>query len=142
MAHKTSGKLPLPPCLEASEEDAQAIAAAFRSGDVLAIRKAIGTAAKARGMSEIARRTGLSRVNLYKSFGSRAQPNPKLRTLVLVLEALGFRLSVEKTTHELGAGQFTSVFAASSSVEGSAPVAVELHKASDPPSATSLGQVA
>lgn len=55
---------------------------------------ALGNVAKAKEMSEIARKTGLSRQNLYKALTPGA--SPKLETIKKVVEALGFRLSIDK----------------------------------------------
>ena len=64
---------------------------AFRTEDAGYIAHALGVVARARGMAEIASRTGLSRVQLYRSF-SRAG-NPRLKTILAVIGALGVELS-------------------------------------------------
>ena len=51
---------------------------AFATGDSGHIAKAIGVAARAKGMTDIARQTGLSREQLYRSFSE--QGNPTLKT--------------------------------------------------------------
>ena len=54
---------------------------------------ALGDIARARGMTQLARDTGLSRESLYKSLsGERA---PSSDTLFKVIHAMGFKLSVE-----------------------------------------------
>ena len=61
--------------------------------DPALLAAALGDIARARGMSQLARDTGLSRESLYKSLsGERA---PSTDTLFKVLRALGLRLSVE-----------------------------------------------
>jgi len=65
----------------ASDEDPRVLAAAL--GDV----------ARARGMSELARKTGLTREALYRSLS--AEGNPQLATLTKVLRAFGLRLAVQ-----------------------------------------------
>ena len=56
--------------------------------------QAIADVAKARGMTQLARDTGLSRESLYKSLsGERA---PSSETLFKVIHAMGFKLSVER----------------------------------------------
>ena len=54
----------------------------------------IGCIARSEGMTELARRTGLNRVSLYSSFGEHG--NPSLDTTMRVLDALGYRLRVER----------------------------------------------
>jgi len=57
-------------------------------------QRALGDVAKARGMSEIARQTDLSRQNLYKALAPGSAP--KFETIQKVVEALGCKLSVGK----------------------------------------------
>ena len=71
---------------------AEYLAAAFEDGDPALIRAAIGDVAKARGMSSLARETGITREALYKALGENG--NPTLDTLTKVMKALGFKLSV------------------------------------------------
>jgi len=60
---------------------------AFETGDAAYIAKAIGVVARAKGMGEIAQKTGLSREQLYRSFSERG--NPTLKTTLAVMRALG-----------------------------------------------------
>lgn len=71
---------------------AEYLAATFEDGDPALIRAAIGDVAKARGMSSLARETGITREALYKALGEKG--NPTLDTLTKVMKALGFKLSV------------------------------------------------
>ena len=64
---------------------------AFRTEDAGYIAHALGVVARAKGMAEIAGRTGLSREQLYRSFSSAG--NPRLKTILAVLSALGVELS-------------------------------------------------
>jgi len=66
--------------------------AAFEDGDVDLIVAAIGDVARARGMSELARETGLTREGLSKSL--KQGGNPRLRTLLPVLKVLGLKVQV------------------------------------------------
>jgi probable addiction module antidote protein len=69
--------------------------AAFSSGDVARIARAIGTAAKVHNISEVAKKAKLARPSVYRAFaGERAYPN--LTTVVRVLEAMGFGLRVKQ----------------------------------------------
>jgi probable addiction module antidote protein len=67
--------------------------AAIEDGDPALLAAALGDIAKARGMTQLARDTGLSRESLYKSLsGERA---PSSDTLFKVIHAMGFKLTVE-----------------------------------------------
>lgn len=64
----------------------------LEDGDPALLAAALGDISRARGMSQLARDTGLSRESLYKSLsGERA---PSSDTLFKVLRALGLRLEV------------------------------------------------
>lgn len=65
---------------------------AFKSGNPIHIAHAIGIAAKAKGMTELARKTGIRRENLYQALSQNG--NPTLQTLMPVLSALGLTLGV------------------------------------------------
>lgn len=54
--------------------------------------RAVNTIARSRGMSELARQTGISRETLYRAFSESG--NPTLDTLLRVMKALGVRLAV------------------------------------------------
>lgn len=71
--------------LELCFEDAQ--------GDPAMIAVAIGNAARAAGMSQVARDAGLTREGLYKALS--ADGNPSFATITKVLGALGLRVSIE-----------------------------------------------
>ncbi|MDM0088824.1 MULTISPECIES: addiction module antidote protein [unclassified Variovorax] len=75
------------------DEDAAAyLAVAIEDGDPALLAAALGDIAKARGMAQLAKETGLSRESLYKGLsGERA---PSSDTLFKVIRALGFKLSV------------------------------------------------
>jgi len=62
-------------------------------GDASVIAAALGNAARASGMSQVAQATGLTREGLYKALS--ADGNPSLHTIVKVLGALGLRMAVE-----------------------------------------------
>ncbi|MBS1785215.1 MAG: putative addiction module antidote protein [Acidobacteria bacterium] len=59
-------------------------------GDGSLIRAALGDLARARGMAQLARDTGLSREGLYKALSKEG--NPEFSTVVKVIHALGLRL--------------------------------------------------
>jgi probable addiction module antidote protein len=54
--------------------------------------RAVNTIARSRGMTELARETGISREALYRAFSENG--NPTLDTLLRVLKALGVRLAI------------------------------------------------
>ena len=66
--------------------------AAFEEGKSELLMVAIGNVAKAKGMSEIAKKTNLSRQNLYKALS--ANSSPKFETVKKVIEALGCKLAI------------------------------------------------
>ncbi|MCB5205422.1 putative addiction module antidote protein [Neorhizobium sp. T786] len=67
------------------------LAEAMESGDTKLIASALGTIARAKGMTKISRDTGLSREHLYRSLSPNG--NPTLETIVAVLKAIGFHLT-------------------------------------------------
>jgi len=64
---------------------------AFESGDSHNIAKVLGVVARAKGMTKIARETGLAREQLYKSLSENG--NPTLETTLAVLKAIGFEVT-------------------------------------------------
>ena len=79
--------------LDSDEDVAEYISEALLTGDIETITHAIGVAAKARGMTEIALQSGMSRESLYKALSGDG--HPQFETISLVLHALGLRLRVE-----------------------------------------------
>jgi probable addiction module antidote protein len=65
---------------------------ALETGDAAFIADALGVVARARGMTRMARDTGLSRESLYRALSPTG--NPELTTLLRVIHALGLHLSV------------------------------------------------
>jgi len=63
---------------------------ALTSSDAGYIAHALGTIARARGMSQLADETGVSRAALYASFSENG--NPSLDTILKVTRALGLEL--------------------------------------------------
>ena len=70
-------------------------AVAFETGDPSYVSHALGVVARAKGMSEIARTSGLSREHLYRSFSENG--NPTLKSILAVMDALGVQLSATAT---------------------------------------------
>ena len=69
------------------------MAEAFASEDPGYIAHALGVVARAKGMAQIARQTGLSREQLYRSFSENG--NPTLKTTIAVMKALGIELTAK-----------------------------------------------
>ena len=81
-----------------SDEDMVAYleAAMEEAGDDAALlATALGNLARARGMMQLARDTGLTREGLYKALS--AEGNPSLGTILKVMKALGLTLTPQVT---------------------------------------------
>lgn len=78
-------------------DDADAIAfyleEAFATEDSAYITHALGVAARAKGMTEVARKTGLSRESLYKALS--AEGNPEFATILKVMRALDLKITAK-----------------------------------------------
>jgi probable addiction module antidote protein len=70
-------------CLEEAEDDAAFIA------------HALGVIARARGMTQLAKDTGLGRESLYKALSGEG--NPSFSTILKVIKALGLKLGSQPT---------------------------------------------
>ena len=79
----------------------EAMKIAMEDSDPSFLTVALGTVARARGMSQIAKDAGLSRESLYKALGSEG--NPEFGTVLKVLQALGLKLSIEALGKSPGA---------------------------------------
>jgi probable addiction module antidote protein len=64
--------------------------AALDEGDPALIAAALGDIARAKGMTQIARETGLGRESLYKALSPEG--NPEFATIMKVVSALGMKL--------------------------------------------------
>ena len=75
-----------------SEEDMAAyLQAALEEGDASLVAAALGDIARAKGMTQIAKETGLGRESLYKALSPSG--NPEFATILRVVAALGLRLN-------------------------------------------------
>ncbi len=79
--------------LETEEDMAAYLQAALEEGDAALVIHALGNIARARGMSQIARKTGLRRESLYKALSPEG--NPEFATVLKVVRALGIELHAE-----------------------------------------------
>ena len=64
-------------------------------GDAAFIAKALGDIARAKGMAQVARDTGLSRESLYKALSGERSPG--FDTILRVVHALGLKLHAKAT---------------------------------------------
>jgi probable addiction module antidote protein len=76
--------------LDSPEMIAAYLTEALESADAAVIAMAIGAVARAKGMSEIAEKAGVSRENLYRALGGQAKP--ELGTIIKVLQAMDISL--------------------------------------------------
>jgi probable addiction module antidote protein len=77
--------------LDSEERIAIFLEAAFEEGDPSLISAALGEVARARGMMQIARDTGISREALYRALSKEGRP--EFNTILKVMKAFGLRLS-------------------------------------------------
>lgn len=81
------------PALSMSKEDVCTLNDALMSGDATRIMEIVGSIARHRGMTQVARDTGLARESLYRSLD--AAGNPEFATVMRVLTSLGLRLEAK-----------------------------------------------
>ena len=79
--------------LDNKEVIAEYLSQVLADGDTDEFLQAIGHIAKARGMSQIAKDSGLGRESLYKTFQEGSEP--KFSTVSKVLKAMGLGLQIE-----------------------------------------------
>ena len=65
--------------------------------DAAFIAKALGNIARAKGMSQLAKETGLGRESLYKALSGEG--NPRFGTILKVMHALGIKLQPQLAPH-------------------------------------------
>ncbi len=92
MAKTTTSRHDVAEHLRTPEEMAAYLEACLEEadGDAAFIAKALGDIARARGMSQVARDTGLSRESLYKALSGERTPG--FDTILRVVDALGLKL--------------------------------------------------
>ena len=57
------------------------------------LRNALATVARSHGVSDLAKRSGITRAGIYKALGEDG--NPSFETIRSILSAMGLRLTVE-----------------------------------------------
>jgi probable addiction module antidote protein len=77
--------------LDDAEDIAFYLEEAFATEDPAYIAYALVTVARAKGMTDVARKTGLSRESLYKALS--AEGNPEFATILKVMSALDLKIS-------------------------------------------------
>ena len=70
------------------------LAAAIEDDDPRVLLSALRTVAEVRGMARVAEAAGIPRESLYRTLSSKG--NPRLSTLLAVIKAAGFRLSLDE----------------------------------------------
>lgn len=76
--------------LNSEKEMAAYLEAALEYGEPSLVAAALGDIARARGMTQLARDTGLGRESLYKALSPNG--NPEFSTILKVVQALGLKL--------------------------------------------------
>jgi probable addiction module antidote protein len=84
--------------LQSEEEQAGYLKLTCEDGAPSEIAKALGAVARARGITDLSRKTGLTRQALYKALSG--ERNPELGTIAKVAEALGYRLAIVRAEGE------------------------------------------
>ncbi len=85
--------------LQTEEDIALYLQACFEEAgdDAAYIAKALGVVARARGMTQLAKDTGLGRESLYKALSGEA--NPSFATIIKVMHALGLKMQVSHANY-------------------------------------------
>ena len=79
--------------LKSEEDIAACLSMVIADGDTSELAYALGVAAKARGMSEVAKKAGITREALYRAL--RPNASPRFDPINKVCQALGVRLEVK-----------------------------------------------
>jgi len=78
--------------LESDEDIIAYLNAALEDGDPALISAALGDIARARGMTKLAKETGITRDGLYKALSPNG--NPSFSTILKVVNALGYKFDI------------------------------------------------
>ena len=76
--------------LESDDDMVAYLEAALEEDDPALVAAALGDIARAKGMTQLARDTGLGRESLYKALSPEG--NPEFATILKVVQALGLKL--------------------------------------------------
>lgn len=77
------------------------LAQAFEGGDPVEIQAALGDVAKARGMTALARESGIAREALYRALSNKG--NAEFATIMKVIGAMGLHLTLTNPGEDLKA---------------------------------------
>jgi probable addiction module antidote protein len=83
--------------LDSPQAIADYLSEAFETGDEGFIAIAIGTVARAKGMTDVSKETGLNRENLYKSLAEGGKP--EFGTVMKVLNSFDLQLVAKPKEH-------------------------------------------
>lgn len=83
--------------LDSDQAIAEYLSIVLEENDPAEFAHALGTIARAKGMTEVARASGLTREALYKALRPTSQP--RFDTIMKVVHALGLQISVQPTSH-------------------------------------------
>lgn len=89
---KTATKWDASEYLETEEGMAAYLNAALEDGDTSVIAAALGDIARAKGMTQLSKETGITRDGLYKALSPTG--NPSFDTVQKVVKAFGLKLDV------------------------------------------------
>jgi probable addiction module antidote protein len=78
--------------LKTDKDIAGYLTAVLEDGDPALFIAAIGDIARAKGMSDIAKKSGVTRESLYRAL--KIEARPRFETVTKVIHALGMKLSV------------------------------------------------
>ena len=79
--------------LKTEKDIAAYLSAVLEDGDPALFVAAIGDIARAKGMTEIAKKSGVTRESLYRAL--KVEARPRFETVTRVIQALGMKLSVQ-----------------------------------------------
>jgi probable addiction module antidote protein len=88
----TTNEFDLSNYLDSKEMIAEYLSQVLEDGDMNELLNALGYIAKAKGMSQVSKDTGLGRESLYKTLAKGSKP--KFETVIKVLNSLGIKLQV------------------------------------------------
>jgi probable addiction module antidote protein len=89
---RTAAKLDTAEFLTSDADIVAYLNAALEDGDRALVTTALGNIARAKGMTQLAKETGITRDGLYKALSPDG--NPSFNTVLKVVKALGFKLDV------------------------------------------------
>ena len=94
---KNTSKFEIADYLDSDEMIAEYLNTVLLEGNMDDIISAIGHIAKAKGMTKIAKESGMGRPSLYKALSEGAKP--QFSTIIKVLKALGTQISIHPVIH-------------------------------------------